>query len=323
MIRYSALGDIILTTGPLIELKKQRGDVEVHLLTDSVGASLLRGQSFVDQVHVVPPKASALKFIQLVKVMGAFDRVIDLQAKPKTMALHFLFGKRYFRVKKQSRKRRAFVKSRRFADHLNGHVVGKYFAVFEQAMGLAPRTEEDLKPKLSAKGPAPLVKTEELKNSIAIHPYASQSNKVWPYLEELVTLLLINGHSVVVLGRDEGLFPLKQHDKLYNLTNQTSVPEMAFVLSKARGFISTDSGPMHLGIAVGVPTMAIFGPTTKEFGFYPRFSGTAVIENDDLECRPCHVHGGNTCPLGHHRCMKDIRPEDVYKRLSSILESES
>ena len=66
-------------------------------------------------------------------------------------------------------------------------------------------------------------------------------------------------------------------------------------------------------VAVGaqVPTVAIFGPTTKELGFFPYGAGHIVVERN-MECRPCGLHGAKECPLGHFRCMKDISAEEVF-----------
>lgn len=104
-----------------------------------------------------------------------------------------------------------------------------------------------------------------------------------------------------------------------NWAGQTTLSELIAAISRCAVFLTNDSGPMHIAVACRVPTVAIFGPTTKELGFFPYGEGHIVIEKD-LSCRPCGLHGANACPLGHFECMKTISPEEVFdavKKLSS------
>ena len=95
-----------------------------------------------------------------------------------------------------------------------------------------------------------------------------------------------------------------------NLCNKTDLKSLIYIISKCHLFITNDSGPMHLATAVNIPVVAIFGPTTKELGFFPYGEKSTVIETQ-LSCRPCSLHGGNKCPLNHFKCMNDITPEMV------------
>ena len=76
-------------------------------------------------------------------------------------------------------------------------------------------------------------------------------------------------------------------------------------------FISNDSGPMHIACALGVPTVGIFGPTTKELGFFPYGRNNSVVQVP-LSCRPCALHGSKKCPRGHFLCMKLITVDMVF-----------
>jgi heptosyltransferase-2 len=82
--------------------------------------------------------------------------------------------------------------------------------------------------------------------------------------------------------------------------------------------LTGDSGPMHVAEAVGTPVVALFGPTTADFGFTPFLPASRVLERR-LWCRPCHVHGGNRCPLGHHRCLRDTTEGEVLTALRRVL----
>ena len=78
--------------------------------------------------------------------------------------------------------------------------------------------------------------------------------------------------------------------------------------------------PMHIATAFGVPTLAIFGPTTRELGFFPYGHGHRVLEVKGLDCRPCALHGGKKCPHGHFKCMRLITVDDVFKNVKEMLQ---
>jgi ADP-heptose:LPS heptosyltransferase len=91
----------------------------------------------------------------------------------------------------------------------------------------------------------------------------------------------------------------------------------AAMLGRLSALVTNDSGLMHLSAAVGTPVVALFGPTVAEFGFVPVGPGHQVVERP-LDCRPCSVHGGPRCPLGHFRCMKETAPEEVLAALDRL-----
>jgi heptosyltransferase II len=82
--------------------------------------------------------------------------------------------------------------------------------------------------------------------------------------------------------------------------------------------VTNDSAPLHLATAVGTPIVALFGPTVPEFGFGPRRATDVTLGWDGLACRPCSRHGPPVCPLGHHRCMRDLTVETVAAALAAI-----
>jgi len=78
--------------------------------------------------------------------------------------------------------------------------------------------------------------------------------------------------------------------------------------------VCNDSAPLHMANAVKTDVFAFFGPTVQKFGCYPYRNGDKMLEVE-LDCRPCGKHGGNQCPLNHHRCMLDVKPEAVYEEI--------
>jgi heptosyltransferase II len=103
----------------------------------------------------------------------------------------------------------------------------------------------------------------------------------------------------------------KMQEKAVDWVGKTRLRELIASIARCNVFLTNDSGPMHIAVASHVPTVAIFGPTTKELGFFPYGPGHIVVEKD-LACRPCGLHGAKRCPLGHFQCMNTITPEEVF-----------
>jgi heptosyltransferase-2 len=90
--------------------------------------------------------------------------------------------------------------------------------------------------------------------------------------------------------------------------------DAAEILRRASAMVAGDTGLMHLAAALGVRTLALFGPTSSDFGVAP-FGPLHRSVSLDLECQPCSLHGQNACPLGHHRCLSELSVEHVWNEL--------
>ena len=116
---------------------------------------------------------------------------------------------------------------------------------------------------------------------------------------------------------------LHGHPLLHNLSCALSLPELAAWIKRLDVYVSNDSGPLHLAWCQHTPVTALFGPTVRELGFFPRGASARVFEVDKtlLPCRPCGLHGARICPQGHHRCMKDIDTEAVWADVKAKLQA--
>ena len=103
------------------------------------------------------------------------------------------------------------------------------------------------------------------------------------------------------------------------LAGQTGVRELIALLARARVLVGNDSGPAHVASAVGTPVVSIFGSTAPAMGYAAFGPRTRVVEHPSLACRPCGRHGAHVCPQGHFRCMREIRPAAVIDRLTELL----
>jgi heptosyltransferase-2 len=153
-------------------------------------------------------------------------------------------------------------------------------------------------------------------------PYARWGTKRWPGFMQLADRL--EGPLVIVGGpgdRTEALaLATADPARIRVAAGALSLPETAALIARARVVVTNDSVALHLATALNRPAVAIFGPTVPAFGFGP-LSGV-VVEHAGLACRPCSAHGPARCPLGHHRCMREVPVEAVVNAVSAILETD-
>jgi len=158
---------------------------------------------------------------------------------------------------------------------------------------------------------------------IAIAPGSVWNTKRWllERFAELASLLAHDGYEVLIIGgpEDEALgkaiTELTKHKQIYDATGKLSLLQSAEVIRRCKVLVTNDSAPLHIGVAVRTPVVAVFGATVPEFGFAPYGEHDVVVETMGLPCRPCAIHGGNTCPIGTFVCMKNIETRMVYEKV--------
>ena len=147
----------------------------------------------------------------------------------------------------------------------------------------------------------------------ALAPGAAHATKRWPVAHwiGLAEQLSAAGLRPVVLGGPADRGVAQQLAAVApSAAGEFSLQETGALLAEARVLVSGDTGVMHMATGVGTPVVALFGPTVRQFGFFP-YNGTAVVLERALGCRPCSAMGSAKCPLGHHRCLTDIAPDEV------------
>ncbi len=121
------------------------------------------------------------------------------------------------------------------------------------------------------------------------------------------------GYDLVWVGKGE--LPENMYGK--SLVNKTSLRELCAVLSQCSLLITGDSGPMHLADGVNTPLLALFGPTSKEWGFFPVGRNARILQKD-MPCRPCSLHGKSACRQKEN-CLEKIRNEEILEEVKKML----
>jgi len=159
----------------------------------------------------------------------------------------------------------------------------------------------------------------------AVAPGSIWATKRWP-TSNFINILPImeeNGFQVILIGgkQDENLCEsiVNQTDSGISLAGKLTLRQTKYFLTKCKALLSNDSAPLHLGLAANILSFGIFGATIKQFGFAPIEENSYVIENENLKCRPCNIHGSYKCPTKTFSCMEDIDEKDVIKRILSCI----
>lgn len=158
---------------------------------------------------------------------------------------------------------------------------------------------------------------------VVLSPGSAWATKRWSpeRYAEVARLLRAEGYAVVVTGSSAEVAlcqTIAEQSGAVSMAGELDLPRLLALFRRARCVVCNDSAPVHLAELVGTPVVALFGPTIPQFGFAPRLPRSCVVERS-LPCRPCSLHGGYRCPLGHHACLKGIEPVEVLQRLRPLL----
>lgn len=166
---------------------------------------------------------------------------------------------------------------------------------------------------------------------LGLHPGSVWATKRWPagHFADIGAKAIASGAEVILFAgpgeeaiaqnvRARILSAGVYRGKLHDFSGRLSLPELAAYLAHVSCYLGNDSGPLHMAWAQHRPVTAIFGPTVREHGFYPRGKSSTVFERPE-PCRPCGLHGHKVCPLGHHNCMVKISPDMVWPDVAAKL----
>ena len=328
VIQTSFLGDTVLTT-PLLSQLANRGPVDV--VTTPASATLLAHHPAVRTVIPYDKRGRDRGLRGLLRLARRlrkehYDLALLAQGSWRSAALAFLAG----------------IPSRVGFDTSAGKLLYTTRVPYRDDLHHAARllmlgrpngrepTAEELRPSL-APGEAERAAVDALlarhgvkagERLVALAPGSVWATKRWPYYPQLAPLLAPHARIVVLGGPDDAALAgaiLAAAPSAINAAGELSLLASAELLGRCGVVVTNDSAPLHLASAMGTPTVAIFGPTVPEFGFGPLAPRASVVQLNTLPCRPCSRHGLQRCPLGHHRCMRDLGPELVAERVLTLL----
>ena len=327
LVRFSAIGDILLLTPLVRALRRKYPDARLTVVTRAGFAPLLERNPRISEVIGWDPLTSMADLGRRLRGLE-FTHRLDLHDSVRSRMLRWHTGGAWTTYPKHRLARAALIHTHRDLYRDRRPVAERYFDA-AGALEVTPdggslemflsRTDlEAAEGFLAARG---LARSRQL---IAVAPGAAHFTKRWPthHWIALVRRLVEAGNDVIVLGGPQDLaigeaVAAAGGEFAASAAGAFDLPGSAALLKRTRALVSGDTGLMHLAAAVETPVIALFGPTVEQFGFFPYRAKSAVLQRE-LSCRPCSTHGGPRCPLKHHRCLQDLQPGDVLEALRRL-----
>jgi heptosyltransferase-2 len=334
IIQTAFIGDVVLATPLIQSLSKGFPEAELHMITTPKGREALNGDPCLANIIPYDKNGQQKGIFHFLKIVEELRRMhFDLAVVPhpsfRSSLLAFLCGIPY-RIG-FDRNAASFLFTSKIGYQLKLHEAKRNL---ELAYSLgAPEEDYPLKIHISGKnrefsrdfisrnGVLPI------DSLIGINPCSVWPTKRWiPERfaqvgdalsnEFKAKIILVGGHEDGWLVEKIALF-MKTRPIL--AAGRLSLKHLAGVMERCQLFITNDSGPLHLAMAMKTPTVAIFGPTTTDLGFGPYGESFRVVEKAGLNCRPCGKHGGQRCPLKSFACMKGITVDDVVSAARELI----
>lgn len=309
IVRFSSIGDIVLTTPVIRHLKQQVEGASIHYLTKSAFSAILEANPYVDQIHAFNG-GDLNKLIRTLKTLE-FDYIIDLHHNARSEHVKMKLKRMDFSVNKLNFKKWLYVNFKwdRMPDL---HMVDRnldtirHFIPERDGKGLdyfiPPEEEVDLSslPALYREG------------YIALAIGAQHGTKKLPP-EQLADLCSRLEQPVVILGGEDDVAIADQllkalpEKKMLSQCGRLNIHQSASLVRQSRLLITHDTGLMHIGAAFRKKIITIWGNTVPKFGMYPYRPDPASVEFEveGLRCRPCSKIGFQECPKKHFRCMRE------------------
>jgi lipopolysaccharide heptosyltransferase II len=332
IIKIAAIGDVLLSTPVIENLRKNFPDAQINFLTQRYCRDVLTDNPFLlaqggrvltYDLSLGDSSRCIIKNIRKQK----YDLVIDLFGNPRTALITYLSGAKYrtgYKFKGRSYAYNIKVKPR------SGQVHNIEFNLdCLRKLDLEVKTNE---PKLFLNGMHSRFAENffaenklEGKKIIGINPCGSWNTKIWyaDYFAELMSKFS-NGFGFILFwgGESEKQVCSKINDKAGNkalLIPEVDLLYAGALMKKCKIFLTNDTGPMHIAWTLGVKTAAIFGPTNPQLQG-PLNTDSVIIRNEKLECLGCNLTLIEDCRYSH-KCMKDLSVDLVYKKLIEMLKN--
>ncbi len=331
IIRFSSIGDIVLTTPVVRCLKKQLANAEIHFLIKSSFRPIVNSNPYIDRIHYLENSlADTIKELK----KEDFDYIIDLQHNVRSMKVKNALGKKSFSFNKLNIEKWLYT-NLKWNKLPAIHIVDRYmqtvesFGVKNDGEGLDYFIADDERVKETD------IPASHQAGFVGIVIGAALNTKKYP-LHKLKELCEALDHPVILLGgledAEEGeRIAALDNIKIYNACGKYSLNESADLVRRAKLIVTNDTGLMHIAAAFKKPVVSLWGNTVPEFGMYPYYGDNYlsrleqppydIVEIRDLSCRPCSKIGYDKCPKSHFKCMELIEAATVLEKIRERLKT--
>lgn len=306
LLRFSSIGDIVLTTPVIRTVKTQVDNAEVHFATKAGYKAILESNPYIDKVHCLEDDLRKL-INQLRK--EKFDFIIDLHNNLRTRIIKLALGAKSSSFDKLNYEKWLMVNFKiNKLPHL--HIVERYLAA---AAPLGVKNDSlGLDYFIPDKDQVPVDwLPEEMRSGYVVYAIGGQHFTKKLPVERMIELCDKINRPIILLGGKEDLGngdivrERVTRSFIYNACGKFNLNQSASIVKQANYVFSHDTGLMHIAAAFRKEIFSIWGNTIPLFGMYPYRTRFSVLENNKLDCRPCSKIGYDKCPKGHFRCMYD------------------
>jgi ADP-heptose:LPS heptosyltransferase len=303
IIRYSSIGDIVLTT-PVIRCIRSQWNAEIHFLVKKSFLSVLSKNPYITKIHIKEQTT-----VEELKNLN-FDHVFDLQKNRQSLRLTRRLGRPYTSFDKLNIKKWLLVNTK-----INTlpkiHLVDRYFealaplGIKNDHLGLDMFLDESaISPEIKGLATAHY--------DILVLGAAHNTKRI--SLLKAREILNLHRHTTILVGGNDvaemGSLLKKEFPHAIKMTGKSSLAETSYLIKHAGLVFTGDTGMMHIAAAFQKKIVVLWGNTVPDFGMYPYFGMSDVGKYLSLEvnlgCRPCSKLGFNSCPRGHFDCMEKI-----------------
>ena len=306
IIRFSSIGDIVLTT-PVVRCLKKQLSVEVHYLTKKSFQKLVLSNPYIDKVYSIQKNVTEIS--DELKKEG-YDCIIDLHKNIRTKQVRALLRVPYYTFDKINWQKWVMVNFK-INKLPKVHIVDRYMesvktlGVINDGEGLDYFLPNDLNVDASDFPQSWIVFAIGGAHATKRLP----TEKIIDICKKIKTpIILIGGKEDATIGKNVVL--TLQSNNIINKCGTTSIDESAWIIKNAQQVITHDTGMMHIAAAFQKKIISIWGNTIPEFGMYPYYKNgidnNKSVEVENLSCRPCSKIGFDKCPKGHFKCMREI-----------------
>ena len=314
VVRFSSIGDIVLTTPILRCIKQQLNDAELHFICKQNFLSVIENNIYVDKLFTI--KDSLSEVIPQLKKEN-YDYIIDLHNNIRTLKLKAALGKKSFAFDKLNWEKLLMV-TLKLNKLPQKHIVDRYFEAIDtlgvknDGKGLDYFINEKDKIEISTYLPSLFHKGY---NALVVG--GSYFTKRIP-LNKLKEICTQSALPLVLLGGKEDSAIAEQlfqdfKSTTINLCGKVNLNQSASLIQQSQTVITSDTGLMHIAAAFKKNIISIWGNTIPEFGMGPYLASenSHILEVKNLPCRPCSKLGYKKCPKEHFKCMNNIEIKSV------------
>ena len=313
VVRFSSIGDIVLTS-PVLRILKSQKNIEVHFLTKDEYTSILENNPYIDKIHVIKNSVAEVKD-QLFK--EKFDYIIDLHNNLRSQLLRSL----KVPIKRYSKSNFKKFLYMFFGINLlnNKHVVERYVDVLsflnlknddkglDYFLPKGSLVDYDVKQKYITW----CIGASKIQKQLSVSQIATIANKLD------LPIILLGGKEQKEHG--DKIIQISNKARILNFCGEVSINQSAYLIKHSQYLFTNDTGLMHIAAAFQKKIISFWGCTKPDLGFYPYIeeSKSLMIVSKNSK-RQCSKHGGS-CKFSDDGCVKMIDAEKILKRIKEFI----